>query len=112
MKAKIFISGNLKILTMLSEIPKGFGKVKESGEKSSDAELLRVGMIAELDTINLYEQLAAHARDENVKKVFLDIVKEEKTHLGEFLEMLKKFDPEQIEELENGKKEIKELIEE
>jgi len=91
---------------MLSEIPKGFEKVE-----NSDAELARIGLIAELDAINLYEQLAAKAKDEKLKKAFLDIAKEEKTHVGEFLEMLLKYDKEQAKELENAKKEIKELTE-
>jgi len=91
---------------MLSEIPKGFEKVE-----NSDAELARIGLIAELDAINLYEQLAAKAKDKNLKKVFLDIAKEEKTHVGEFLEMLLRYDKEQAKELENAKKEIKELTE-
>jgi len=91
---------------MLSEIPKGFEKVE-----NSDAELARIGLIAELDAINLYEQLAAKAKDEKLKKIFLDIAKEEKTHFGEFLEMLLQYDKEQAKELENAKKEIKELTE-
>jgi len=73
-------------------------------------ELLRVGMIAELDAVNLYEQLAAATDNENLKKVFLDIAKEEKTHFGEFQALLLKLDKEQVEELEKGKEEVEELI--
>ena len=73
-------------------------------------ELLRVGMIAELDAVNLYEQLAAATDNENLKKVFLDIAKEEKTHFGEFQALLLKLDKEQVEELEKGKEEVKELV--
>ena len=96
---------------MLSEIPKGFEKVKEESQQKADSELLRIGMIAELDAINLYEQLAAHTKNENLRKVFLDIAKEEKTHFGEFQTLLLKFDEEQAKELEEGKKEVKELTE-
>jgi len=39
----------------------------------------------------------------------LDIAKEEKTHVGEFLEMLLKLDEEQVKELKNGKEEVEEL---
>ena len=95
---------------MLSEIPKGFGKVKEQSTEMSDAEILRIGIIAELDAINLYEQLAAHARSEEVKKVLMDIAKEEKEHVGEFLELLLRFDPQQVKELEEGRKEVKEIL--
>ena len=66
-------------------------------------------MIAELDAVSLYEQLAAMTQNRGVKKVLLDIAKEEKTHLGEFQTMLLNLDAEQVKELEKGKKEVKEL---
>jgi rubrerythrin len=91
---------------MLSQIPISLDKVrKEDLEK----EILRVGIIAELDAINLYEQLAAMAKNDSTKQVLLDIAKEEKTHMGEFLALLLKEDSQQLKELEEGKKEVKEL---
>lgn len=77
--------------------------------KTRDGEILRWGIIAELDAINLYEQLAAATEDETIKEVLLDIAREEKTHVGEFLELLLRRDPEQVTELEEGKKEVEEL---
>lgn len=65
---------------MISEIPKGFDKIKD--RKVRDAELARIGLIAELDAVNLYEQLASLAEDETLRKVFLEIAREEKTHVG------------------------------
>ena len=91
---------------MLSKEPIDLSKVDE---KDIDKEILRLGVIAELDAINLYEQLAAKAKSENIKKVLLDIAKEEKTHVGEFQSMLFNIDPEQVEEYEKGKKEVEEL---
>lgn len=91
---------------MLSKIPIDLEKVSK---KDLDKEILRVGIIAELDAINLYEQMAAKSQNENIKKVLLDIAKEEKTHVGEFLTLLLKEDGEQQKELEEGKKEIEEL---
>jgi len=88
---------------MMSKIPGEIDKVNE------DKQILRVGMIAELDAINLYEQLASKAKNTKVKKVLLDIAKEEKTHVGEFLALLVELDKEQEEELEKGKEEVKEL---
>ena len=41
---------------MMSNIPMDLSKVSK---ENIDKEILRVGMIAELDAINLYEQLAA-----------------------------------------------------
>jgi rubrerythrin len=67
--------------------------------------------MAELDAINLYEQLAAQSDDENVKRVLLDVAREEKTHFGEFQEMLLKIDKEQVRELNKAKEEVRELTE-
>jgi rubrerythrin len=71
-------------------------------------QLLRLGIIAELDAINLYEQLAAAASDKKIMAVFLDIAREEKTHMGEFTALLLENDKEQMRELESGKKEVEE----
>ncbi|MDQ7039297.1 MAG: ferritin family protein [Aquificota bacterium] len=79
------------------------------GPEEREREILRIGIMAELDAINLYEQLAAIASDEIVKKAFLDIAREEKTHVGEFLELLLRHDAEQVKELEEGKEEVEEL---
>jgi len=92
----------------LSKIPIDLEKV---GKEKIDKEILRVGIIAELDAINLYEQMAQLAQDENLKKILLDIAKEEKTHVGEFQALLLKKDAEQVKELEEGKKEVDELLE-
>jgi len=92
---------------MLSEIPRNLEKVKK---EDLDREILRAGIIAELDAINLYEQMAAMAQNEDIKKVLLDIAREEKTHMGEFQALLLKEDKEQVKELEAGRKEVEEEI--
>ena len=92
---------------MLSQIPINLQNVK--GE-NLDKQILRVGAIAELDAVNLYEQMAAMTENENIKKVLLDIAKEEKTHVGEFGYLLSKIDEEQVIESEKGKKEVEEMI--
>jgi rubrerythrin len=91
---------------MLSRTPIDLDKIKK---EDLDKEIVRVGMIAELDAVSLYEQLAAMTEKETIKKVFLDIAKEEKTHMGEFQTLLLKIDSEQAEELEEGRKEVEEL---
>jgi rubrerythrin len=93
---------------MLSKIPTDLEKMKKG---DLDKEILRVGIIAELDAVSLYEQLAAMTDNENIKKVLFDIAKEEKTHVGEFQALLLKEDKEQEKELEEGKKEVDELTE-
>ena len=91
---------------MLSKIPISLEKVKK---ENLNKEILRAAVIAELDAVNLYEQMAALTEDENIKKILLDIAKEEKTHVGEFQTLLLRNDKEQEKELEEGKKEVEEL---
>lgn len=93
---------------MLSQIPIDLAKVDR---KDIDKEILRAAVIAELDAINLYEQMANLAEDKNLKTVLLDIAREEKTHVGEFQALLLMQDKELEEEMENGKEEIEELFE-
>lgn len=92
---------------MLLKIPLNLEKIKK---EDIDKELLRAGIIAELDAINLYEQMAALTANENIRKILLDIAKEEKTHVGEFQALLLKEDKEQERELEEGRKEVKEIL--
>jgi rubrerythrin len=91
----------------MSQIP-----IKLEGMKKEDIdrEILRAGIIAELDAINLYEQMAAMTQKKDIKKVLLDIAKEEKTHVGEFQTLLLRLDKEQERELEEGRKEVEEII--
>jgi len=91
----------------MSKIPENF---KEMSPEKLDMEILRVGLIAELDAINLYEQLTAMTKDNRIKKILLDIAKEEKTHVGEFQALLLQRDKEQVKELEEGKKEVEEEL--
>jgi rubrerythrin len=93
---------------MLSKIPIKIEKVEK---KLLTREVLRVAIIAELDAINLYEQLAAVTDNAKIRKVLLDVAKEEKTHMGEFQTLLLEEDIEQVKELEEGKKEVKEILE-
>ncbi len=92
---------------MLSNIPINLDKIRK---EEIDKEILRAGIIAELDAINLYEQLAAMTTNKNIKMLFLDIAKEEKTHVGEFQALLLTLDKQQVQELEKGKKEVEDLI--
>jgi rubrerythrin len=91
---------------MLSEIPKDLAKMSK---KQLDKEICRVGIIAELDAINLYEQLAAMTGNTLIRKVLMDIAKEEKTHVGEFQALLLMEDKEQVKEMEEGREEVEEM---
>lgn len=91
---------------MMGHVPINLQRVpKEELER----EILRVGIIAELDAINLYEQMAAMTEDKHIKAVLFDIAKEEKTHVGEFQALLLEKDKQQVKELVAGKEEVEEL---
>ena len=88
---------------MMSQIP---SKITDNNR---DKQILRAGMIAELDAINLYEQMSDFSSNETMKNVILDIAKEEKTHAGEFLYLLKELDKQQPVENENAVAEVMKL---
>ncbi|HXX36091.1 MAG TPA: ferritin family protein [Thermodesulfobacteriota bacterium] len=92
---------------MLSKIPIRIEKLRK---EDLDREILRAAIIAELDAINLYEQMADTSQNKDIRKLLLDVAKEEKTHVGEFQTLLLAEDPQQKDELEEGKKEVKELL--
>jgi len=91
---------------MLAQTPVDFTKIKP---ENLNQEILRWAIMAEFDAINFYEQMAALTTDEDIRKVLLDIAREEKTHVAEFETMLHRWDAEQVGEYEHARKEIKEL---
>jgi len=91
---------------MLSEFPIDLNKVDP---ENLDKEILRAGLIAELDAISFYEQMAAKTDDEDIKKVLLDVAEEEKEHVGEFETLLMRVDKEQVEQSKEGKEEVEEM---
>ncbi len=90
---------------MLSKIPQQLEKVKK---EDLDKEILRAGIIAELDAVSLYEQMAAMSRKDDIRRILLDIAREEKTHVGEFQALLLREDQEQAQELKEGEREVRE----
>lgn len=94
-------------MNLMSKIPIEVDRIRR---EEMDLEILRVAMIAELDAVSFYEQLAAMTENPNVKAVLLDIAREEKTHVGEFQTMLLELDEEQVNELIKGRDEVKELL--
>lgn len=91
---------------MLSKTPIQLDKVKK---EDMDKQILRASIIAELDAVNLYEQLAGMTDNEKIKAVLLDVAREEKTHAGEFQALLLRLDPEYAKEVAHGEKEVEEL---
>ena len=94
---------------MLSKIPIDIAKLRK---EDLDKEILRSAIIAELDAINLYEQMAAMTQNKRLRVLLLEIVREEKTHVGEFQTLLLREDKGQEKELAEGRKEVDELLKE
>jgi rubrerythrin len=91
---------------LLSKIPINLEKIRK---EDLNKEILRAAIIAELDAVNLYEQMAALTENQHIKAILLDISKEEKTHVGEFQTLLLMNDKQQEKELAEGRKEVEEL---
>ena len=75
-----------------------------------DMQILRLGIIAELDASNLYEKLAQLAQDKKLAKLLKDISQEEKVHVGEFKLFLEEIDPEYRASEEEGEDEAKQMM--
>jgi len=66
---------------LLSKVPVNLEKIRP---ENLNKEILRTAMIAELDAINMYEEMAALSNSEDLRKVLLDIAREEKIHVAMF----------------------------
>ncbi|WP_370572362.1 ferritin family protein [Methanomethylovorans sp.] len=78
---------------MFSKTPINF---ERSSKEDIDKEILRSAMIAELDAINLYEEMAALTDEENLRKILLDVAREEKVHVAMFQTVLMEVDHEYL----------------
>jgi len=72
--------------------------------------LLRSGIRTELEAISLYEQMATLADNAELRKIFLDMVKEAKAHMGKLNALLLWKDKEQEDGFEQGSKKIDEIF--
>ena len=75
-----------------------------------NSELLRSGIKIELEAISLYEQMATLADNAKIKKIFLDMAKEAKAHMGKLNALLLRKDKEQEYGCEEGSKKIDEIF--
>lgn len=70
-------------------------KSDKLSQKSTNQELLRAGIIAELDATTLYQSQIENTNDPESKKVLEHIMNEEKEHIAELTCVLIKQDPKQ-----------------
>lgn len=88
---------------MLSKIPIQLEAIPKA---EMDKNILRAAIIAELDAISLYEQMAALALSDGIRRILLDVAREEKTHVGEFQALLVSLDPQHGDEMQAGEREV------
>jgi len=88
-------------------------ELKDLPSLIKDREMLRLSIIAELDAVSLYEQMAEYASDERVKEVLKDVAYEEKVHAKEFEEVMERVseDDELEKAMKQAEKEVDEMIE-
>ena len=72
---------------------------------------VRLNIAAEHEAVHAYVAHAEATDDELAKKVLLDIADEERTHIGEFMELLRRLAPEEADFLEAGRREVVEMAE-
>ncbi len=63
---------------------------------------VRLALIRELETINHYQELHDMADDPDVKQLMLHLMDEEKEHVAELTEILRRLDPVQNRYFEEG----------
>jgi len=68
--------------------------LKKTRPEDLDKEILRAAMIAELGAVNIYEQMSNLAKSEEIRKILLDIAREEKIHVAMFETVLLQADEE------------------
>jgi len=81
-----------------------------SDKKLSREELaraVRFAIAAEYEAVQLYGQIADSTDNADVKKIMNSVLDEERVHAGEFLELLKKLDPEEQQKYDEGAREAR-----
>ena len=97
-----------KILNELFVKANEIANMKKGVER--DVQIARIGMIAELDAVNLYEKLALLASDKDLVTILKDVADEEKTHAGEFEYFVEQLDPDWEELEDEGEEEVEDKI--
>lgn len=86
-------------------------KIKTDEMNAKDKNRLRRAINAELEAINMYEEIADNTEDPRIEKVFRHIAEEEKHHIAEFGITLRGEDDEQLDADEKGLEEVREIFE-
>jgi rubrerythrin len=72
---------------------------------------IRLNIAAEHEAVHLYMAHADATDDAFARQVLTDIANEEREHIGEFMELLRRLAPDEAEYLEAGRREVVEMAE-
>ncbi len=87
------------------------GVVPRKMTKEELIRAVRLNIAAEHEAVHLYMAHADATDDELAKRVLTDIADEEREHIGEFMELLRRLAPEEATLLDAGRKEVEEMAE-
>jgi rubrerythrin len=65
-----------------SRLSEALADIDKVRPEDLDKEILRAAMIAELDAINIYEQMANLTKNEEIHKILLEVARKEKIHVA------------------------------
>lgn len=85
------------------------GMVPRQMTKSELIRALRMNLSAEEDATSLYLAHADATDDPLAKKVLIDIANEERVHVGEFQELIRRLAPDEDQYLDAGAAEVAEM---
>lgn len=88
------------------------GNCTKDFSKEGIIRAIRFNIAAEYEAIQLYEQIAESTNDKKVKKVLYEVIEDEKTHAGCFLELLKMLSPAEFDFYKCGEEEVKKILKE
>jgi rubrerythrin len=72
---------------------------------------IRLNIAAEHEAVHLYMAHADATDDAFAREVLTDIANEEREHIGEFMELLRRLAPDEADYLEAGRREVVEMAE-
>ena len=85
------------------------GVVPRKLTKAELVRAIRLNIAAEHEAVHLYMAHADATDDELAKTVLTDIANEEREHIGEFMELLRRLAPDEAKYLAEGREEVEEL---
>ena len=81
----------------------------DANNAETDADFLRLSIVAELDAVSLYERFARKTNNKKIELMFLSLAKEEEVHVGELKKLLSEIDSDLNDNISDGEDEVEDL---